>query len=142
MGFLRKLFGSMRSAAPLRIAPGRGYTFNIEGEAAYQAALDRTCGGKCEDGHNLEVTAELRIATSAADVAPVSVSIGGERVGYVAGADGTWLWREIVRVNPEERPISCGAKIVGGWSDEDGEGHYGVKLSISKPLRLETDRRA
>ena len=41
MGFLRKLFGGTRSAPPLRIAPGRGCTFNIEGEAAYQAALDQ-----------------------------------------------------------------------------------------------------
>jgi hypothetical protein len=42
-----------------------------------------------------------------------------------------------LRLNLENRPVMCDAKIVGGWDRGDGdEGHYGVTLSLSKPLRL------
>lgn len=43
----------------------------------------------------------------------------------------------ILRLNPEERPVTCDAQVVGGWRrDWEDEGHYGVKLSLSYPLKL------
>jgi hypothetical protein len=28
------------------------------------------------------------------------------------------------------------AKIIGGWKNDDGEGHFGVKLNLKRPIVL------
>lgn len=46
-------------AAELYIQGDGSFGYDIVGEASYQRALDHICGGKCEDGHALEVAAVL-----------------------------------------------------------------------------------
>jgi hypothetical protein len=149
MGLLDWLFGTPPSPDaprpvgptglhPVHIAHGRGFTFEIVGESHRQEALDDICGGKCEDGHKLQTTAELCfVEDNPYDPHAVGVFIHARLVGYVPRELAKQFRSEILRINPEQRPVTCDAKIVGGWDRGDGdEGHYGVKLNLSKPLRL------
>lgn len=140
MGLFDWLFPARRGAVadPIRIAPSRGFTFDVVGEAHYQDRLDRICGGKCEDGYNDETTAQLvLISDNEHDPNAIGVMIEGEPVGFVPREEAERLRAEILKLNPSQRPVICSAKIVGGWDRGDGdEGHYGVKLSLSKPLRV------
>jgi hypothetical protein len=120
------------------LARGRGFTFDIVGEANYQDALDGICGGKCEQGHKLRCTAQLCFQEdNPHDLNAIVVLISGKVVGYLPRTIAAQTRSLILRLNPNERPVTCDAKIVGGWiREEDDEGHYGVKLSLSNPLRL------
>jgi hypothetical protein len=137
-------FGPIRSAhtsgsiEPIHLARGRGYTFEVVGEVHRQDALDAICGGKCEDGHDLEVTAQLLlIEGNPYDPNAVGVFVNTQLVGYVPRDVAPHMRSEILRLSPDERPVTCDAKIVGGWDREDGdEGHYGIKLNLSNPLRV------
>lgn len=147
MGFMDWLFGKSRPGEtdkrkemlePVAIAPGRSFTFDVVGEAHYQEALDRIVGGKCEEGCDLEVTAQLVFDEgNEHDSNAVGILIDRMVVGYVPREKAAEIRSEILRINPEQRPVTCNAKIVGGWDRGRGDsGHYGVKLSISKPMRL------
>lgn len=122
----------------IHIAPGRGFTFDVVGESQWQANLEAVCGAKTEDGHRKHVIAELCFEDgNAADSEAVVVLIAGFPVGYVPREKANGVREEILRLNPDERyAVTCDAKIVGGWRREDGdEGHFGVKLSLSSPMR-------
>jgi len=141
MGLLERLFGAApeagRSVEPVHLGRGRGFTFEIVGEASYQEALDAICGGKCEEGYNLPVVAQLCFQEdNPHDRNAIVVVIDRKVVGYVPRDLAPEMRKAILKLNPEERPVTCDAKVVGGWlRDEDDEGHYGVKLSLSHPLR-------
>lgn len=144
MGLLKWLFGaraaspaeSNRSVEPVHLASGRGFTFEIVGEASYQAALDAICGGKCEDGYKLPVVAQLCFQEdNQHDPNAVVVLIDTKVVGYIPRDLAPEMRDAILKLNPEERPVTCDAKVVGGWLRDNDEGHYGVKLSLSLPLR-------
>jgi hypothetical protein len=144
MGLLDWLFGSGSGSASLskvptiHLAPGRGFTFGVVGESNYQDALNAICGGKREEGHKWPVTAHLRLDDrNPHDPLAVAVWISGKVVGYVAGEDAKRLRTELLALNVGDRSIACSGKIVGGWDRGQGdEGHYGLKLSLSKPLRV------
>ena len=144
MGILSWIFGSKDKAeAPdqsgiLHIAPGRGFTFRLTGESHFQATLDSICGGKCEEGHRLPITAKLRFEDdNAHDADAIAVLIQDKTVGYVPASVAARLRASIERLNPDGRIVCCRAKIVGGWKRAgDDEGHYGVNLSLSDPLRV------
>jgi hypothetical protein len=110
----------------------------LVGEASYQEALDHICGGKCEEGHGQEVLAQLIFEDSNPyDSNAVAVLIDGKLVAYVPRDVASSLRESILRVNPQERPVTCDAMIVGGWLRSGGdEGNYGVRLSISDPTEL------
>ena len=118
---------------PIHLTPGDDYIFEIVGEASYQRALDALCGGKCDKGQELEATAQLCFQEdNPHDANAVVVLIEGLVVGYVPRDLAPVLRAAILRWNPEERPVTCDALIVGGWRrDDSDEGHYGVKLSIA-----------
>lgn len=126
------------SVQPLHIARGRGYTVEVVGEAHRQDALKAVCGRKCEDGHDLKTTAQLLlIDDNPYDPNAVGVIIDGELVGYIPRNTAPYVRAEILRLSPQKGPVTCDARIVGGWDRGDGdEGHYGVKLSLSNPMRL------
>jgi hypothetical protein len=127
------------STEPIVLARGRGYTFEVVGESHRQATIDAICGGKCEDGHNLEVTAQLLlIEGNPHDPNAVGVFVDGQLVAYVPRQLAAGIRADILRLSPDERPVTCDAKIVGGWDRGDDEGHYGIKLSLANPLRVAT----
>jgi hypothetical protein len=149
MGLLEWLFGGGPSQPfadneflePVHLARGDGFNFNIVGEASYQPALDTICGGKCEEGHQLSKLAQLCFQEdNPYDPNAVVVFIDRRVVGYVPRNLAKEIREAILRLNPEERPVTCDAQVVGGWRRDwqDDEGHYGVKLSLSYPLKIAT----
>ena len=126
------------SVEPVHLARGDGYTFEAAGESHRQEVLDAICGGKCEEGHNLEVTAQLLlIEGNPYDPNAVGVFVNSQLVGYVPRHVAPHMRAEILRLSPDERPVTCDAQIVGGWDRGHGaEGHYGIRLSLSNPLRV------
>lgn len=141
MGLLQTLFGSSARRAetpePIHLEAGNSFEFEIVGEASYQEALNDLCGGKCNEGYDLPVVAQLCFHDdNPYDANAVVVLISGKIVGYIPRDLAPWIRSEILRINPHEQPITCDAKIVGGWDRGHGDvGHYGVKLSIVKPLQ-------
>jgi len=146
MGLWDRIFGqrtNLTNAArqvTVHLARGRGFTCEAVGEASYQSSLDAICGGKCEDGHKLPVTAQLCFQEdNPHDTNAIVVLIGSKVVGYIPRDKAPEMRSAILRLNPKEQPVTCDAQIVGGWMrGRDDEGHYGVKLSLSNPLRVAT----
>ena len=140
MGLFKLLFGSKEPVQHIepqgRLHLARAPIFNCEivGEASYQDALDDLCGGKCDEGYDLQETAQLCFQNdNPYDPNAVVVLINREIVGYIPRELAPWFRSEILRINPLELPVTCDAKIVGGWYRGRGdEGHYGVKLSIAE----------
>lgn len=140
MGLLNRLFGNGDTTAKrpaVQLAPGRGFTFDIVGESIFQAVLSRICGGKTRDGHKHEATAELRFDQNPADPTAIAVDIAGKQVGWIPSPANVEIRREIAALGASGS-ASCRAKIVGGWSKDGDEGHFGVKLSLSRPLKSAT----
>jgi hypothetical protein len=144
MGLFDWLFGPSptqtppEAPQPIHLARGRGYTFDLVGESHYQDTLDALCGGKCEEGHRLPLTVQLCFQEdNPHEPNAIAVLVDREVVGYVPRHLAARMRDELLKLNPAERPVTCDAKIVGGWrrADED-EGHYGVKLSLSQPIKL------
>lgn len=137
MSLLNRLFGNGDAAAKrplLQLAPGRGFTFDIVGESRFQTALSRVCGGKSGEGHKHEVTAELRFDENPSDPNSIAVDIAGKQVGWIPSLANAEIRPEIAALT-RSGSSSCKAKIVGGWSRDGDEGHFGVKLSLSRPLK-------
>lgn len=133
--FLSAIFGSTRAANSL--APGRGWSVLVVGEASYQHAIQslyRKHGGR---GHDLKVTAVVAPEEgNEFDANAVRVEIDGRRVGYLS--------REMAveyRAALGETAGQCSAKLVGGYERDDGSMAYlGVKLRMAWPPRLERSR--
>lgn len=120
------------------LAKGRGYTFPIVGESHRQSELDDIAGGKGSKGHRKEVWAQLVfIENNEHDPNAVGVMIDAKPVGWVSRQEAPAIRREIAAINPDRLPVVCSGMIVGGFVADDGfEGSYGVKLSLSRPLKI------
>jgi len=143
MDWLRAaLAGSARAEAamPLMLAKGRGFTFEIVGESHYQNAIAKVAGPKSSAGCKVETTAQLVFNDgNAHDLNAIGVLLDGRVAGFVPRDQAAAMRAAILRINPDERPVICRAKIVGGWLSDDGdEGAYGVKLSLAQPLKTQT----
>lgn len=137
--FSRVGFRATGTSHVARIAKGRGYTFEIVGESQYQSALDQIAGPKTPQGASLECVAELvPDDRNEHDAEAIAVRIRGQIVGFVPRKTASDLRVELARINPIGGSVGCYAKIGGGWRADDGdEGSYGVKISLSKPIRVE-----
>lgn len=140
MGFWSKLFGGGESpvtakSASIELTAGRGFTFDVVGEARFQPALSKLCGGKKAGGHKQEAVAHLRFEPNSHDPNAIAVDISGMQVGWISSTLTSEIRREIAALSPTEG-VTCQAKIVGGWNEDGDEGHFGVKLSLSRPLKV------
>ncbi|MEX4009375.1 HIRAN domain-containing protein [Neoaquamicrobium sediminum] len=118
-----------------RIMGSGQYDQDIVGEANYQDALNRTCGGKTEDGHEHECSAQLfEEPTNKYDSNAVKVTINGRTVGYLSRADAVDYKRALASAGLAGRAVDVDAIVVGGWDRGNrGSGHYGVKLDMEMP---------
>lgn len=103
-----------------------------------KASWNEYAAASAKRGTGCQVTAELRFEEdNSHDADAIAVWIDGERVGYVPAGIARLFRAAIERINPDGLPITCDAKIVGGWKRGNGdEGHYGVNLSLADPLRV------
>ena len=112
-------------------------TFGVEavGESNYQEALERICGGRTEDGHNLEVEAILTFEDdNPYDRMAVAIYIQDQLVGYLNRETARSFRKELASAAPGITLASCSAMIVGGWErDEEDWGYFGVKLDLPAP---------
>ena len=149
MGLFNWLIGSTPAPTseaalqPIHLARGRGYTFELVGESHFQDTLDAICGGKCEEGHKLPIAAQICFhEDNPHDPNAIVILVDRKPVGYVPRDIAAGMRSELLALNPDERPVTCDAKITGGWrrGDDDDEGHYGVKLSLAQPLKVASTR--
>ena len=145
MGILSRLFGAKEPPQTVQLAKGRGFTTRVVGESHCQAALEAVAGGKTEHGVRLLVTAQIVFDSgNQYDPNAVGILLDGRLVGYIPKEESAQFRHEVLAVNPQELPVACHAKIVGGWryvdddDGEDSEGHFGIKLNVARPLRLDT----
>ena len=80
-----------------------------------------------------ELTAE---PSNKYDKNAVRIDIQGTTVGYIARNEAAEFQSELLKIS-QSRKARCDAVIVGGWIDDDSEGHYGVKLNLRIPLETE-----
>lgn len=128
------LFGRRKPARNVEITmPGDGDEFDIVGESHYQRHLDRICGGKTDDGHDLDCTAYLVPEPSNRyDKNAVRVVIERETVGYLTRDNALRYHECLEALGHPGAVVKCEARIVGGWRRGRKEsGQYGVKLDFS-----------
>lgn len=110
----------------------------VRGESNFQEALEDICGGRCETGHSLAVTAYLVCEpTNPYDSNAVKVLVDGHLVGYVAREAAQVLAPVLAALEHVGAQATCAGEIVGGW-DRGGadKGHFGIWLTMPPPDRI------
>ncbi len=109
----------------------------IVGESHYQETLERLCGGRSEEGHEIATVADLvAVPTNPYDENAVEVRIGGELVGFLARELAGIVSPRLAARTPGG--ISVRAWIVGGWDRGPGdEGMFGATVLLPKPDSLQ-----
>ena len=109
-------------------------TFDIEvvGESHYQETIKAVCGGRTEDGTNLEVTACLVCENdNPHDNQAIRVVIGHQTVGYLSRENARIYRKQLEKAGYEGHTANCQARIVGGWDRGGGDmGYFGVRLDL------------
>lgn len=129
---LRRLFTTSKGPRDLQlVALLGGFDVEVVGEASYQEALERLCGGRTDEGADLECVATLRAEPSNPyDPDAIRVEIDGEHVGYL-NRHAAKAFRPVAdRLARQGQVGTCRARIVGGWDREDDRGHFGVRLDL------------
>lgn len=138
MGWLAGLFGGGKTEEPVTWKTGKRFTYDIVGESHYQKALSSICGGHAPGGHKHQFSASIRpVSDSPHDDKAVAVFIAGKKVGHLPRQHAREYRKALESAGLGERAAGCGATIVGGWDDGDGDtGSFGVKLNLLWPPRL------
>lgn len=119
------------------LAAGRGFNIDVVGEAQWQDSIGAIVGGRCEEGHNCHVPAQLVFDDNPRDHNAIGVMIDMRAVGWVPSERCGEFRAALQKLNPDNRPVTCKAKIVGGWDrGRNDRGFFGVKLSLSIPLKV------
>lgn len=111
------------------------FEFPVVGESHYQNVLQKECGGKTEDGANHKCAALLvPEPKNPHDKNAVRVTISGKTVGYLSRDIAPDFLDALT--SGGYGSAACGALIVGGWSREGDEGHFGIRLNATLPFTL------
>jgi hypothetical protein len=63
--------------------------------------------------------------------------INGRAVGWIPDDRSAEFREALSLLNPAGRPVTCKAKIIGGWDrGKQDRGYFGVKLSLALPLKV------
>lgn len=143
---LEKLLGRGRGGHPTAMVPppaeltgSDDYFVEVVGESNYQPALEDLCRGRTPDGADAYFTAVLvPERDNPHDYNAVRVEIEGNVVGYLPRPFAKTYRGELKTLRLADTPLACKAKVTGGWDrGPDDRGHFGVRLDISLPLRIE-----
>ena len=128
-GVANTLSGKIR--IPLK---GNGnFSFNIVGEASYQDALLKLAGKKTREGKEVACKAEISLEPeNPHDSNAVVVKIERTVVGYFSRPDAKDYSSQVKLSGGPGQPRVVSALIVGGFKNKDREGHFGVKLDITR----------
>jgi hypothetical protein len=136
MGFFSKLLGQEPEPDQPQVMarlPGPGtFDLQIVGESFHQEALEEICGGRCEDGHRMEVEAMLiHDDDNPHDNQAIAVFIESKLVGHFDRKTARNFRQQFIEAGAAGVPAVCQAIIVGGWDrGDDDQGHFGVKLDL------------
>lgn len=145
MGIFAALFGRRGpefDLAGVRSMRGDGkFRLDVVGESHYQPALSEICGGRTREGHDFRTVAVLRPEPSNPhDPNAVRIEIACRPVGHLSRADAVRHLSELDAAGlARTQPVSCGARIVGGWEERErgrvvDRGSFGVRLDLVYPL--------
>ena len=119
------------------LAAGRGFNVQAVGESQFQSEIASIVGGPCAEGHNCHVPAELVLSGNERDPDAVGIRINDLPVGYLPFDVAKQVRPLLTALRSRNKPITCKAKIVGGWDRGRGDrGYFGVKLSLSLSVRV------
>ena len=118
-----------RIRVPLK---GNGsYSFDIVGEASYQDVLGSLAGKKTREGKELRcIAVVLHEPINPYDLNAIAVVIGGKTVGYFSKSDAKDYANQLTTNGGANQQV--GAVIVGGFKSKTKEGHFGVRLDITR----------
>lgn len=116
----------------------KGPTVEVVGESFYQGNFEDIIGTPYERGVYWDIVAQVLFQDgNPHDPNAVLIVSGGKPLGHIAKRDSLKFRRQILAVNPEQRPVICKGQIIGGWANEGGvKASYGLTLSIEMPMRL------
>lgn len=108
------------------------FSVDVVGESHYQDAIAFLCGGKSREGVNHIVNATLVPEDdNPHDRQAVRVDVEGYTVGYLSRKHAREYRNQLRRTGYPKSPMSCRAKIVGGWDrGPDDTGYFGVTLDL------------
>lgn len=138
MGLLNKLAVG-RPSTTVKLTGGR--VVHAVGEMQYQKALERICGGRCEDGWQMPVTAHLlREPKNKYDANAVRVMVGEALVGYLSRDDAKRYAPALDKLG-KRMLVACDGEIRGGWRRKAGmlkwdEGKFGIVLKLPAPEKI------
>lgn len=118
----------------IKIEDDKIFEIDIVGESHYQEALEMICGGYTEEGHKLQIVAELIYEDeNEYDNKAIRIDIKGDTVGYLSREDARLYRKRMKELGYEGNTVGCQAIIIGGW-DRGGndKGSFGVKLYFPK----------
>jgi len=120
-----------RIRVPLK---GNGsYSFDIVGESNYQDSLAIIAGRKTRDGKEFRCSAQVEPEpANPHDSNAVVVKINGLVVVYFGRADARDYVEQLRSSGLVLSASDVGAMVVGGYKSRDREGHYGVKLDVTR----------
>ena len=123
---------SRKNSTSVRLSGPDTYEFDIVGEASYQDALSKICGGKKEESVEHYADAELYLEDdNPHDKEAVCVLIEGKTVGYLSRKEARVFRKQIKELGQENSILLCKAVIVGGWRrSKSDEGNFGVRLDL------------
>jgi hypothetical protein len=105
--------------------------YEIVGESHYQPALEQVAGPKTKDGVDVACTVLLICQSdNKHDRLAVKVELDGETVGHLARDDARAFRQMLAEEGPRGVVVRAPARITGGWSRANGEGHFGISLDI------------
>ena len=129
--------GGDRGVSLPQIEGDDSFSLAVVGESSYQAALERICGRRTRDGHDVVTLASLTLEDdNPHDSMAVRVAIQGQTVGYLT-RDKARAYRDRLAARGHLQPAAtCRARIRGGWyRGADDVGSYGVQLDVNLSRR-------
>lgn len=109
------------------------FSFDIVGESNYQVALEKISGRKTAEGKSFKCLAEvMHEPENPHDPNAVVVKIDGSVVGYFSKPDAKDYFTQIGESGKVNVRSPVTAMIVGGSKTKSREGHYGVKLDVTR----------
>lgn len=123
----------------VRLQGGERFGIKVVGTSRYQDRLSAIVGGRKEAGaDNYRQARLIPEPNNPKDKHAVRVAVSGRTVGYLSREHATDYLAGLRALGASGCIGECHAHIVGGWDHGAGDqGHFGVRLNLVWPLRLD-----
>ncbi len=112
------------------LAAGRGFNQEIVGESFYQSAMMKVVGRKAK--YQANVYCKVQLKEGEYEGSPcIKAYLQGEQCGSIPASDCAAMLQELRPLLADGKPVVAKGQIMGGFEG----GHFGVRLSLSRPLR-------